>query len=467
MIVKSLIGSHCHGNQHWRGRLGLSSMAALRKLSSPVERKLRSSVSFASFSRCTEELVYNSLEANSRWIKVKLNLPACAVEVQDDGHGMPMEELAALGTRTSATTKVAQLQSYAFWGRSLYNIAGVAEQVTVVSRGKLSLSSYQKTFHRGVDMGISPAVGSRVSVSTRVVVEGIFHNLPVRQRSLDCHKEATKLISFLEHMSVIYPEVFFVLEDAATRKAVLQLPKCHSTLGAISRLMSVPLMKSSFASIEVDHVCFNIKGCVARQMNSSRNHQYIFINKRPVMQGNLHDTVNRSIAQRCNQLGRQHMQGYAVLFLDLSCDTSEYSLYSDALHSEAEFKRQHDISTAFDKVGKCIAQHLCQNANPVHCLANPSATAESAASGRHSSTPQAAVMSIQMLQNSKKSDKRASVLPFGTPLIPGEILSLHSITRRAYSAVYVCHIILFIYHFSIKGSITTVPYFNDYSPLLI
>ena len=406
-------------------------MAAICKLSSPVERKLRSSISLASFSRCAEELVYNSLEANSRWIKVKMNFPACAVEVEDNGHGMSMEDLAALGTCSSATTKVTQLQDYAFWGRSLNNIAGVAEQVTVVSRGKLSPSSYQKTFHKGVDVGISPAARSRMSVSTRVVVEGIFHNLPVRQRSLDCQKEAAKLTGFLEHMSVIYPEVFFVLEDAATRKAVLQLPKSHSTIAAISRLAGVPRMKGSFAPIEVDHACFSIKGCVARQVTSSRNHQYIFINKRPVMQGSLHDTVNRSIAQRCNQLGRQHMQGYAVLFLNVSCDRSEYLLYSDALHSEAEFKRQHDISIAFDKVGKSIAQHLCQNANSEHCLATPPATDETAASGTPSSTPQAGVMSIQMLQSSKKNDRCTRVLPSDIPLFTGE-LSRH-IDTMAYT----------------------------------
>lgn len=407
-------------------------MAAVSKLSSSTERQLRSSLSVASLSQCTEELVFNSLEANSGWIKVKLNLPACAVEVLDDGHGIPMEELAAVGTCTPAVKQVQQ--GYALWGRSLSNIAGVAERVTVVSRGKLSLTSYQKTFHKGVDLGISPAVGSRVPGNTQVVVEGIFYNLPVRQKSLDCQKETTTLISFLEHMSLIYPEVFFALEDAATRKAVLQLPKCRSTIAALSRLASVSLTRSSLAPIEVHHACFNIKGYVAKQIAPSRNHQYIFINKRPIIRGSLHEIMNRSIAHRCNQRGGQHMQGCTIVFLNISCDRSEYSLYSDALHSEAEFKKQQEISTAFDKVGKCIAQHLCWSANTVHRLETASPTTTQPASSRRTlSTPQVDTLSAKMLQNSgtaKRSDKSDCVLPPHTPSIPGEKSQHNIITHK-------------------------------------
>ena len=399
-------------------------MAAISKLSSSVERQLRSSLSVASFSHCTEELVFNSLEANAGWIKVRLNFPVCAVEVLDDGHGIPMEDLAAVATRTPPMKQVSRC--YAQWGRSLCNIAGVAERVTVVSRGRLSLTSYQKTVHKGVDLGISPMEGGRISASTLVAVEGIFYNLPVRQKTLDCQKETATLISFLEHMSLIYPDVFFALEDTTTRRAVLQLPRCRSMTAALSRLASVSLTRSSLVPIEVEHSCFNIKGYVAKQMVPSRNHQYIFINRRPVMRGSLHETVNKSIAQRCNQLIAQHVQKYTILFLNISCDRSEYSLYLDALHTEVEFKKQQEISNAFDKVGKCVAQHLFCSTNTVHHPEPPPpATAQSASSESLRPTPKskADTLSIKRIHNSttvKRSDKSDLGLPLDTPPKTGE-----------------------------------------------
>lgn len=431
----------CHGNQQlWRATDRV--MAAVSKLPSAVETQLISTLSITSVCQCTEELVLNSLEANSGWIKVRLNLPACAVEVLDDGQGISMENLAAVGTGTPATKPVPQ--GNALSGRSLCNIAGVAERVTVVSRGRLSLAAYQKTVHRGVDLGISPVMRGRLPASTLVAVEGIFYNLPVRQKSLDSQKETAALISFLEHMSLIYPEVFFTLEDAVTRKPVLQLPKCRSTAAALSRLAGVPLTRSTLAPIEIDHACFSIKGYVAKQqVTPSKNRQYIFINRRPVMHGSLHESVNKSVAQRCNQFGGQNMQGYAILFLNISCDRSEYSLYLDALHSEAEFKKQQDISTAFDKVGKCIAQHLCWSTSTVRLPETAfHATSQPAASERPLSITKADTLSVKMVKNSntvKRSDKPDCALLPDTPPLLGET-SHHIIITHL-----IWHIILYAY----------------------
>ena len=195
---------------------------------------------------------------------------------------------------------------------------------------------------------------------------------------------------------------------------------------ALSRLASVSLTRSSLVPIEVEHSCFNIKGYVAKQMIPSRNHQYIFINRRPVMRGSLHETVNKSIAQRCNQLFAQHVQKYTILFLNISCDRSEYSLYLDALHTEVEFKKQQEISNAFDKVGKCVAQHLCCSTNTVHHPEPPPpATAQSASSESLRPTPKskADTLSIKRIQNSttvKRSDKSDLGLPPDTPPMTGE-----------------------------------------------
>lgn len=71
----------------------------LNLLPADVVSKLRSGVAIVSVAHCMEELVLNALDAGATCVAVRLNMPFYKVQVVDNGHGMPRDQLENCGER--------------------------------------------------------------------------------------------------------------------------------------------------------------------------------------------------------------------------------------------------------------------------------------------------------------------------------------------------------------------------------
>jgi len=71
----------------------------IHQLAPELKSLLRTGVALTSVTQCVEELVLNSLDAGATCVAIRLDLTCFKVQVVDNGHGIPMDQLKQLGER--------------------------------------------------------------------------------------------------------------------------------------------------------------------------------------------------------------------------------------------------------------------------------------------------------------------------------------------------------------------------------
>lgn len=161
-----------------------------------------------------KELVENAVDAQASRIVVSIERGGLgAIEVIDDGVGVPPDELGA-ALRRHATSKLrtaSDLESIAtlgFRGEGLASIAAVA-QVEIVSREPAAALGARVHAHAEEVGGVEPAAAP---IGTRVRAEDLFENLPVRREYLRAASaEFNRISVWLSSFALAYPQIAFTL----------------------------------------------------------------------------------------------------------------------------------------------------------------------------------------------------------------------------------------------------------------
>lgn len=117
--------------------------------------------------------VYNSLDAGSSSIAIRVSLQDHFIQVLDNGNGISKDNFGLLGQKyaTSKYVDAITLKSapdkYGFRGLSLASIIDVSQSVKISSRHENSDDTWQKTFYKGKEKEISKTI-SRPSKGTTV-----------------------------------------------------------------------------------------------------------------------------------------------------------------------------------------------------------------------------------------------------------------------------------------------------------
>ncbi len=161
-----------------------------------------------------KELVENALDAGARRIGVAVTRGGLeTIEVVDDGCGIPPVDMPVAFARHATSkleraTDLARIATLGFRGEGLASIAAVA-RVRLISRVAASDVGYRVDAH---GTQVSPAVAIAAAPGTRVVVEGLFANVPVRREYVRSPAaEFARIASFLATLALAYPAVAFTL----------------------------------------------------------------------------------------------------------------------------------------------------------------------------------------------------------------------------------------------------------------
>ena len=262
-----------------------------------------------------KELLENALDAGARNVSVHLAAGgARLLKVNDDGRGMPRDEL-ALALARHATSKIAtlddleQITTLGFRGEALASIAAVSE-LTLTSRTTDDAHAWQ-IIGRGSER--SPPAPASHNCGTTVEVRDVYFNTPARRKFLKT--EQTELAhcedAFLR-MALSQPQAGFTLRHG---ERVLHNLKAQTALERIRAVLGDEFVAAAIP-VEEAVAALRLSGLVAKPTFSrgTRDAQYCFVNGRFVRDKLLVHAVRQAYA---DVLHHERFPAY-VLFLEIT-----------------------------------------------------------------------------------------------------------------------------------------------------
>ncbi|KAK7606294.1 hypothetical protein BKA81DRAFT_382593 [Phyllosticta paracitricarpa] len=170
-----------------------------------------------------KELVENSLDAGATSIDVRFkNNGLDSIEVQDNGHGIapPDYETIALKhytSKLSSYTDLNSLRTFGFRGEALSSLCALSHFHILTARASDGAKGTRLDFElSGKLKGTSVVASQR---GTTVVVEDLFHNLPVRRKELEKNikREYGKVLGLLHAYACISSGVRFAVSNQAAK----------------------------------------------------------------------------------------------------------------------------------------------------------------------------------------------------------------------------------------------------------
>ena len=275
-------------------------------------------------SSALKELVENAIDAGATRIAVKLvEGGLTSLEVTDDGCGMTPDEM-ALALERHATSKlpdeaIEQVATLGFRGEALPSIASVA-RFTIESRP----AGAEQGWKRVVDHGEIAAEGpAALPPGTRVRVENLFGKIPARRKFLrTARSEYAACKDVIMRLAMARPDVAISFDHGERRIFALQGGEGLAT--RVAQLIAREL-KDNGVAIDMDRGDMRLTG-IAGLPTYNRgvaDHQYLFVNGRPVKDRLLTGAVRGAYA---DMLARDR-HAVLALFLDLPAEEVDVNVH--------------------------------------------------------------------------------------------------------------------------------------------
>ncbi len=270
-----------------------------------------------------KELVENAIDSGATRITVRLGGGGInLIEVTDDGCGMTPAEM-ALALERHATSKLPDdaidaVTTLGFRGEALPSIASVS-RFTVESRPR-GADGWARTVDNGALAAEGPAA---LPPGTRVRVEGLFEKVPARRKFLrSTRSEYAACLDVVKRLAMARPEIGFSVEHDGRRVLSVQ-----EGMGRIARVAALTDRDLAANSVGIDFEREGILlGGVAGLPTFNRgvaDHQYLFVNGRPVKDRLLTGAVRGAYAE---MLARDR-HPVVALFLDVPPDQVDVNVH--------------------------------------------------------------------------------------------------------------------------------------------
>jgi len=270
-----------------------------------------------------KELVENAIDAGATRIAVKIAGGGIdLIEVSDDGCGMERDEM-ALALERHATSKLPDEQIEAvstlgFRGEALPSIASVS-RFTLESRVRGG-DGWSRIVDNGALEGEGPAA---LPPGTRIKVEHLFEKIPARRKFLrSARAEYAQCVDVVKRLAMARPDIAFALEHEGRRALAVQGGEDRPD--RVAALTDRALLENS---VGVDFEREGIRlGGVAGLPTFNRgvaDHQYLFVNGRPVKDRLLAGAVRGAYA---DVLARDR-HPVVALFLEVPADAVDVNVH--------------------------------------------------------------------------------------------------------------------------------------------
>jgi len=270
-----------------------------------------------------KELVENAIDAGAARIVVRLGAGGTElVEVTDDGCGMAPDEM-AMALERHATSKlptdaIEEVTTLGFRGEALPSIASVA-RLTLESRVR-GADGWSRIIDNGQLESEGPAA---LPPGTRVRVERLFERVPARRKFLRTPRaEYGACLDVVKRLAMARPDIAFSLDHDGRR--ILSVAGGETRPERVAALTDAALAENS-VPIDLEREGL-VLGGVASLPTFNRgiaDHQYLFVNGRPVKDRLLIGAVRGAYAE----LLARDRHAVVALFLDVPVEAVDVNVH--------------------------------------------------------------------------------------------------------------------------------------------
>ncbi|MDG5487380.1 DNA mismatch repair endonuclease MutL [Sphingomonas sp. BGYR3] len=284
-----------------------------------------------------KELVENAIDAGAGRISIRLSGGGIdLIEVSDDGCGMTPAEM-RLALERHATSKLPEslwddgaiqgVTTMGFRGEALPSIASVA-RLTIESRPR-GADGWSLVVDNGAQVGEGPAA---LPPGTRVRMEALFERVPARRKFLRSPRaEYAACMDVVRRLAMARPDIAFSLDHDGRRTLGVQADEDRPA--RVAALTDRALADNSvIVALERDGYRLGGVAGIPTFNRGVADHQYLFVNGRPVRDRLLIGAVRGAYAE---MLARDR---HPVLALFLDLPTSEVDVNVHPAKTEVRFR---------------------------------------------------------------------------------------------------------------------------------
>jgi DNA mismatch repair protein MutL len=311
----------------------------IRLLSSEVSSQIAAGEVVERPASVVKELTENSLDAGAKNISISIaDAGRSLIEVADDGHGIPSNELELAAAR-HATSKLIQsedlfhIQTLGFRGEALASIGSIS-RMTITSRVQAEKEGTRLKIEGGIS-GKPEKVGA--PVGTVVRVEDLFYNVPARLKFLKTDiTEKRAIDSLITRYALAYPNVRFKVTDG--KQVILQTAGDGDRRAILAALYGVDVAKQMLEVMSQEDG-FSLSGFISPTSLTRSNRKEItfFVNGRWVQEISL----NSALLQAYHTLLMVGRYPLTALFLEIPPEDVDVNVHPTK--AEVRFKSQDKI----------------------------------------------------------------------------------------------------------------------------
>ncbi|RKF23419.1 DNA mismatch repair endonuclease MutL [Altericroceibacterium spongiae] len=314
-------------------------MATIRRLPENLVNRIAAGEVVERPASALKELIENAVDSGATRIAVSIVEGGLTrIEVTDDGCGMSADEM-ALALERHATSKlpeslvgaegaIERVATLGFRGEALPSIASVA-RLTLESRVRGAETGWKRVVDHGVVTEEGPAA---LPPGTRVRVENLFGKVPARRKFLRTPRsEYAACLDIVRRLAMARPDIAFSFEHGGRR--ILNLQAGESVENRVAQIIARELADNGvLLDFQRDSMRLTGVAGLPTYNRGVADHQYLFVNGRPVKDRLLTGAVRGAYA---DMLARDR---HAVLALFLTLPVEDVDVNVHPAKTEVRFR---------------------------------------------------------------------------------------------------------------------------------